>query len=100
MKTKAARIRWNDLSYNEMIAQVKKLAGPKPSIPTDIKAPEWSPQALQVLKERYFLKMIKENQLKQFPRCAGELHGNWHVLRLNLEKPDRKLLITPASITN
>ncbi len=57
MKTKAvSKIKWSDLPYEEMVKEVRKVAGPKPPVPADIDVPEWSPQAVQVLKERYFLK--------------------------------------------
>ncbi|HSX48891.1 MAG TPA: vitamin B12-dependent ribonucleotide reductase, partial [Candidatus Saccharimonadales bacterium] len=50
------KIKWDKLSYDEMTSLVEKLSGPKPSIPRDLPVVEWSPQAIQVLKERYFLK--------------------------------------------
>jgi ribonucleoside-diphosphate reductase alpha chain len=50
------KIVWESLDYLEMVAAVERLAGPRPPVPSDIQAPEWTPQALQVLEERYFLK--------------------------------------------
>lgn len=50
------KIKWDTLSYNEMVDLVSKLAGPRPDIPRDLPISDWSPQAMQVLKERYFLK--------------------------------------------
>src|SRR5258708_25802885 len=50
------KIKWDKLSYPEMISLVDSLTGARPEVPKDIKFADWSPQALQVLKERYFLK--------------------------------------------
>src|SRR5258708_6248206 len=71
------KINWNNLPYNEMVELVEKLAGPKPGLPKDLPVVEWSPQALQVLKERYFLKNDKgeviENVSELCWRVAWEL---------------------------
>src|SRR3989338_4198326 len=50
------RISWDSLSYPEMVRLVDKLARPRPEVPGDIAAPEWSAQAMRVLQERYFMK--------------------------------------------
>ncbi|HEX6977237.1 MAG TPA: vitamin B12-dependent ribonucleotide reductase [Patescibacteria group bacterium] len=78
MKSRAAnKVNWSDLSYEEMIKAVEKLAGPKSDVPSDIDVPEWSPQAIQVLKERYFLKNEKGEPVETVPqmcwRVAWEL---------------------------
>ncbi len=59
MKSTTKTIKWNNLSYDEMIKEIRKLVGTRPPVPSDINVPEWSPQAVQVLKERYFLKNEK-----------------------------------------
>jgi ribonucleoside-diphosphate reductase alpha chain len=49
--------KWEELTFAEMAAKVKKLAGPRPELPpAEVTAPPWTEQALRVLKERYFLK--------------------------------------------
>src|SRR5258708_5924055 len=50
------KVKWDKLSYPEMISLVDSLTGTRPEVPKDIKFADWSPQAMQVLKERYFLK--------------------------------------------
>ena len=50
------KVKWDKLSYPEMISLVDSLTGARPEVPKDIKFADWSPQAMQVLKERYFLK--------------------------------------------
>ena len=71
------KINWDKLSYQEMVNKVEVLAGPKPGLPKDLPTVEWSPQALQVLKERYFLKNDKgeviENVSEMCWRVAWEL---------------------------
>jgi len=71
------KIDWEKLPYNEMVKEVEKLAGPKPNLPTDLPVVEWSDQAMQVLKERYFLKNDKgeviENVSEMCWRVAWEL---------------------------
>lgn len=71
------KINWDKLSYEDMIAKVEKLVGPRPLIPQDLPTVDWSPQALQVLKERYFLKNEKgeviENTSEMCWRVAWEL---------------------------
>src|SRR5258708_2571743 len=70
-------IDWDSLSYQEMVKKVEELAGPKPGLPKDLPLIEWSTQALQVLKERYFLKNEKgepiENVSELCWRVAWEL---------------------------
>ncbi len=39
--------------YEEVIAEVKEKVGERPTMPTDLKAGEWSDQAVKVLGERY-----------------------------------------------
>jgi ribonucleoside-diphosphate reductase alpha chain len=55
-KADPKKIDWNKLPYREMVVLVEKLAGPRPQVPTDIKADPWTSQSLRVLNERYFLK--------------------------------------------
>src|SRR5258708_34675345 len=50
------KVNWDKLEYLQMVEMVEKLAGPRPDIPRDLPVVEWSGQAIQVLKERYFLK--------------------------------------------
>src|SRR5258708_24605471 len=50
------KVKWDKLSYPEMISLVDSLTGTRPEVHKDIKFADWSPQAMQVLKERYFLK--------------------------------------------
>jgi ribonucleoside-diphosphate reductase alpha chain len=50
------KIKWDELSYQDMVSLVEKLAGPRPALPADLPKPEWSPQAIRVLEERYFLR--------------------------------------------
>src|SRR5258708_28848047 len=71
------KINWESLSYEDMVNKVEELAGPKPNLPTDLPVVEWSPQAIQVLKERYFLKDSEgkpiENVSEMCWRVAWEL---------------------------
>ncbi|QQG47952.1 MAG: vitamin B12-dependent ribonucleotide reductase [Candidatus Woesebacteria bacterium] len=39
-----------------MVLLVQKLVGPRPKVPSDLPKYAWSPQAVRVLEERYFLK--------------------------------------------
>ncbi len=70
-------INWDKLSYAEMVKKVEELAGPKPNLPKDLPVVEWSTQAMQVLRERYFLKNEKgeviENVSEMCWRVAWEL---------------------------
>ena len=70
-------INWDKLSYKDMVNKVEELAGPKPGLPKDLPEIVWSSQALQVLKERYFLKNDKgeviENVSEMCWRVAWEL---------------------------
>jgi len=47
------KIDWGGVAYKQMVQLVEELAGPRPEVPQDIVAPEWSSQAIRVLKERY-----------------------------------------------
>lgn len=71
------KIKWEELEYKEMTGLVERLAGPRPEVPEDISAPEWSPQAVKVLNERYFLKdkdgRAIENTQEMCWRVAWEL---------------------------
>lgn len=71
------KINWGKLSYEEMVKTVEKLAGKRPPVPSDIKTPEWTPQAVRILEERYFLKSEEgqptENVEKMCWRVAWEL---------------------------
>lgn len=75
--TKVQKPKWEGLKYQEMVKLVEKLSGPRPAVPTDIIAPEWSSQALRVLQERYFLKdeqgKVIENTEELCWRVAWEL---------------------------
>ncbi len=80
MKTRAAaKINWMNLPYEEMIRQVEKLAGPKPPVPQDLDIPQWSPQAIQVLKERYFLKNEKGEPIETVPQMCWRVA--WELAR-------------------
>lgn len=61
-KINPKKIKWDELDYKTMVDMVSAMVGPRPEVPTDITAPEWSSQALRVLNERYFLK-DKEGQV-------------------------------------
>ena len=50
---------WGDLPFGEMMEKVRRMAGPRPEVPSDIKGTAWSEQAIRVLKERYFAKNDK-----------------------------------------
>jgi ribonucleoside-diphosphate reductase alpha chain len=67
-KLEAAKIRWQELPHKEKVNWAEKLAGPRPEIPTDVTAEEWSEQALRVLRERYFL---KDNRGEPMEDVAG-----------------------------
>lgn len=71
------KINWDKLPYQEMVEMVEKLAGPKPNLPKDLPVIDWSAQAMQVLKERYFLKDADgkpiENVSEMCWRVAWEL---------------------------
>lgn len=58
------KIQWDGMPYNEMIQKIEELAGQRPEVPRDIQAPEWSSQAIRVLKERYFLKDAEGNVIE------------------------------------
>ncbi len=71
------KIDWEDMTYKQMVQMIKELAGERPNIPQDIKATEWSSQAIRVLKERYFLKDSQGQIIEDIPemcwRVAWEL---------------------------
>ncbi len=50
------KIRWDELTYADMVSLVEKLVGTRPAVPTELESPQWSSQAIRVLEERYFLK--------------------------------------------
>lgn len=58
------KIQWDGMSYKQMIQKIEELVGKRPDVPPDIKAPEWSSQAIRVLKERYFLKDAEGNVIE------------------------------------
>lgn len=74
---KPKKVKWEELNYEDMIVLAQKLAGARPPVPTNIAQTEWSPQAIQVLKERYFLKNENgepiENVAEMCWRVAWEL---------------------------
>ncbi len=76
-KINKSKVDWDNLSYADMVARVEKLVGPRPEVPTDIKFEEWTPQAVRVLKERYFLKdddgKVLEDTAEMCWRVAWEL---------------------------
>lgn len=47
---------WEAIPYKEMVVKIREILGPRPPAPIDLPGPEWSEQAVKVLKERYFLK--------------------------------------------
>lgn len=74
---KENKINWDSLSHKEMTGEISRLAGPRPDLPSDLPRPDWSPQAIQVLKERYFLKDAEGNPIEDVAgmcwRVAWEL---------------------------
>ncbi len=73
----AKKIDWNALAYEDMVELVTKLAGPRPQLPADLPRDAWTPQAVRVLQERYFLKdedgKILEDTYDMCWRVAWEL---------------------------
>ncbi len=71
------KVNWDGLDYEQMISLVGKLSGPTPALPGDLPKYDWTPQALRVLAERYFLKdedgNILEDTAQMCWRVAWEL---------------------------
>lgn len=74
---KPKKIRWDEISFNEMIAEVEGLVGKRPSLPKDISAPKWSSQAVQVLKERYFIKNEKGEPVENVAEMCWRV--SWEI---------------------
>src|SRR3989344_1657698 len=77
------KINWKDLSYEDMTQKVEKLAGPRPKVPVDLTDPEWSPQAMKVLAERYFLKDEEGNPIETLSELCWRVA--WELARAEVK---------------
>lgn len=82
-KLNAKKINWDELEYSEMVAAVAALAGPRPKAPQDIVAPDWSPQSVRVLNERYFLKDKDGTVIETVPQLCWRVA--WETARAEVK---------------
>jgi hypothetical protein len=78
-RSEKVRVDWENLGQTDKIALIEKLAGPRPEVPTDIGAPQWSEQSLRVLKERYFLKDNEGNPIETVEKLCWRVA--WEMAR-------------------
>lgn len=101
------RVSLDDLiapSYNQIISEIRKKIGERPSMPADLPKGQWTEQALKVLEERYLMKNDKleviETPEEMVYRVAWEIasaEARWGATRKDVEKIARDFYLLMIS---